>query len=393
MSAISHEKDSQRYKVKFHGDGGNYFGIWLVNGLLSIITLGIYSAWAKVRNYRYFYGNTELAGDRFDYHARPMQILLGRLLVVLGIVLFYICIFASEALGLFLAAVFAALLPWIIVRNWRFNAIMTSYRGVRFNYHVHTGRAYMAFLIWPVLVYLALFALVGLCFTMMNTMGQTLLAGIAAILIIPGFIAVNGIVSAIRFDLYVNNMFFGDSAFKGEMKKAAFVKFALVSSIIAVPFIVLIGMALGSFIYNLFLISQLGGDEDAVDSMVLNHFDGILMTYVLVLLWGMVARAYLAVAHRNYMFNQTTLEDGKIRFYSTMKVMPYIWLLLVNGLIILFSCGLATPFAHVRHARYMAQTLEVEGDLDALTIHAHSDTARSAVAEELVQALDINIGV
>ena len=40
--------------VQFNGRGGEFFGIWIVNILLSIITLGIYSAWAKVRTKRYF---------------------------------------------------------------------------------------------------------------------------------------------------------------------------------------------------------------------------------------------------------------------------------------------------------------------------------------------------
>ncbi|MEX1058239.1 MAG: DUF898 family protein, partial [Natronospirillum sp.] len=44
--------------VAFNGRGGEYFGIWIVNIALTVLTLGIYSAWAKVRNKRYFYGNT-----------------------------------------------------------------------------------------------------------------------------------------------------------------------------------------------------------------------------------------------------------------------------------------------------------------------------------------------
>ncbi|HEY3984739.1 DUF898 family protein, partial [Cedecea sp.] len=70
------------HRIKFHGAGGEYFSIWLVNMLLTCLTLGIYSAWATVRSRRYFYGNTELDGDRFDYHAKPVQILIGRLLVI-----------------------------------------------------------------------------------------------------------------------------------------------------------------------------------------------------------------------------------------------------------------------------------------------------------------------
>ena len=47
--------------IEFSGDGGEYFRIWIVNLALSVVTLGIYSAWAKVRRLRYFYGST-----RFD---------------------------------------------------------------------------------------------------------------------------------------------------------------------------------------------------------------------------------------------------------------------------------------------------------------------------------------
>ena len=72
----------------FKGRAGEYFGIWIVNVLLSILTLGIYSAWAKVRRVRYFYGNMYLDGHNFEYHAKPRQILIGRLIVV-GVLIGY----------------------------------------------------------------------------------------------------------------------------------------------------------------------------------------------------------------------------------------------------------------------------------------------------------------
>src|SRR6187455_1066695 len=67
---------------EFRATGGEYFRIWIVNLLLTIVTLGIYSAWAKVRRLRYFYGNTLLDGHSFEYHGRPLAILKGRLIVV-----------------------------------------------------------------------------------------------------------------------------------------------------------------------------------------------------------------------------------------------------------------------------------------------------------------------
>ncbi|MDR1854861.1 MAG: DUF898 domain-containing protein, partial [Azoarcus sp.] len=41
------------HRLQFTGSGGEYFRIWIVNLLLSILTLGIYSAWAKVRREQY----------------------------------------------------------------------------------------------------------------------------------------------------------------------------------------------------------------------------------------------------------------------------------------------------------------------------------------------------
>ena len=50
-----------------------------------------------------------------------------------------------------------ALLPWIVIRSWRYNAIMSSYRGVRFNYVCRTGRAYWALLFCPLLLIIGLY--------------------------------------------------------------------------------------------------------------------------------------------------------------------------------------------------------------------------------------------
>mgnify|MGYP006216204291 CR=1 FL=1 len=75
-------------KFIFHGAGREYFKIWLVNLVLTIATLGIYAAWAKVRTRKYFYQSTELNGNRFDYHGDPKAILKGNLLVA-GIALTY----------------------------------------------------------------------------------------------------------------------------------------------------------------------------------------------------------------------------------------------------------------------------------------------------------------
>jgi len=48
MNSSIDQTDRVRHPLEFTGKGGEYFGIWIVNLFFSVLTLGIYSAWAKV---------------------------------------------------------------------------------------------------------------------------------------------------------------------------------------------------------------------------------------------------------------------------------------------------------------------------------------------------------
>src|SRR5476649_1623037 len=126
--------DKIRYPVEFTGSAAEYFRIWIVNLALTILTLGVYSAWAKVRKKRYFYGNTLIDGECFDYRAHPLAILKGRLIAVTALALYYACSEFAPTYHwlLFLAAPF--LLPWLIVRSMAFNAYNTTYRNIRLHF-------------------------------------------------------------------------------------------------------------------------------------------------------------------------------------------------------------------------------------------------------------------
>ncbi|MCY9848420.1 YjgN family protein [Pectobacterium jejuense] len=390
---INTSENSAQHRVQFHGKAGEYFAIWLVNALLTIITLGIYSAWATVRRRRYFYGNTEINGDRFDYHADPIQILKGRLLVIAGIILFYIILSFSPVLATVIALAFAALIPIIVIRNWRYDAIMSSYRGIRFNYHCQTGRAYWVLLLCPILLLLAFYAVLAVAMIIgMQSDSPIIITLIVLALVVPGFAAVNGIMKMMQLDLYVNNLFFGKTAFKAELTKAAFIKFALISLLIFVPFLIAALSFMGSFFFTLYQIIMMGADSETIAMMLLSNAFNFIMMFVVALLGVLVSSSYLVVAQRNYLFNQTSLNGG-VKLHSSMQTLSYMGLLITNSLITIFSLGWAAPVAEIRHARYIANATAVEGDLALLHVQAHQDTANSALAEEAVQALDLGVGL
>ena len=116
-SAVFHEMPASNphasdtpIRFSFSGTGSEYFRIWIVNLLFSILTLGIYSAWAKVRRTRYFYGSTSVAGTSFEYHGNPIAILKGRIMAFLLIIIYNIAIEMSLGVSLLMLVVVMACL-------------------------------------------------------------------------------------------------------------------------------------------------------------------------------------------------------------------------------------------------------------------------------------------
>ncbi|TDQ38486.1 YjgN family protein [Thiopseudomonas denitrificans] len=144
-----HASATRHVPMQFTGNGREYFGIWIINIVLTVLTLGIYSAWAKVRNRQYFYGNTLLDGNNFQYLADPKVILRGRIIAFFVLVAWNLTSNFMPILSLFLLLAILPAIPWVLARSLRFNAINSAYRGVRFNFVGTYGGAAKVVLLWP----------------------------------------------------------------------------------------------------------------------------------------------------------------------------------------------------------------------------------------------------
>ena len=116
--------------LSFTGSGWEYFRIWVVNTALTLLTLGIFSAWATVRTRRYFYGNTWFGNSAFNYTARPVTVLIGRIVAVALLVTLWMLEILSVTyyvIGFFLLFL---LYPWIAMRARAFRLRNSYYRHV-----------------------------------------------------------------------------------------------------------------------------------------------------------------------------------------------------------------------------------------------------------------------
>ncbi len=142
--------------IVFNGKASEYFGIWIVNLLLTLVSFGIYSAWAKVRRKKYFYNNTLIDNVGFDYHAKPIAILKGR---AIAFVFFLGYAFGGQISpiipGICMLLFFIAL-PWLVVRSAMFNARNTSHRGLRFDFIGKLGEAVRVFFVLPLITIVTL---------------------------------------------------------------------------------------------------------------------------------------------------------------------------------------------------------------------------------------------
>ena len=134
-AAAQLQNPSAPVALQFTGAAGEYFRIWIVNLCLSVLTLGIYSAWAKVRRKRYFYGSTLLAGSSFEYLGNPVAILKGRILVVAAFAVYTLSQNFLPLVSVLLLLVMLVFLPWVIQRALQFNARNSTHRNVRFGFH------------------------------------------------------------------------------------------------------------------------------------------------------------------------------------------------------------------------------------------------------------------
>ena len=74
MGANHQSAGIEAFDLRFTGSGGEFFRVWIVNVLLSIVTLGFYTPFARRRAAQYFFGHTDVAGSPLEFSAQLVQV-------------------------------------------------------------------------------------------------------------------------------------------------------------------------------------------------------------------------------------------------------------------------------------------------------------------------------
>ncbi len=352
----------------FTGKAGEFFRIWIVNMLLTIVTIGFYWPWATVRTRRYFYANTQLDGHAFDYLAKPLSLLIGYVLVQIVVITFYAMPYfmssSPEMLILILyGSIFAGYIlffPWLVYKTLRFRAKNTMYRNVRFKFGGSLGDSYITFAAWAFLVPL--------------TFG----------LIIPYW-------EMRKKEYALSNLLFGKTQFGFKPQAGEYYKYYLIF------------MAIGMAVYIVFTIvifvliafagfgaSELGGTGEI--------FISILIAVVFAIGYAALIAALIAIQKGIwlyiYNYNLSVLSLGPLRFESRMVFKEYVLLAIGNMFATLFSLGLLYPWAKVRITKYQLENALVIAPGGDLGEYFEAEIEEEgALGEAATDVFDFDIGL
>ena len=354
VQQVAARSDSQQIvrqgPVTFHGNGKEYFSIWIVNLLLTIVTLGIYSAWAKVRTNRYFYSNTEIDGHRFSYLAEPLQILKGR---IIGVVLFggyFLASSISPIIGLVALLLLFAATPFLICQSLKFRMKMTGYRNIRFGFTGQYGKALLAFIVYPFLTLFTLYLAMPWALKKMD-------------------------------EFIVNNTTFGNKEFKSHLSTGQYFKAGLGAGFIGIAIFILGFLGLG---LDMGTLAQ--QDEQAPFNWSMLGFFAIYLAVFV------VSSSFYTAIIRNHIFANSQIEDVA-QFNSNATFTSLLALKTTNFLALICTLGFAMPWVKVRTAKYYADATRVDVLAGADEVIVDPEQSASAVGEEVADVFDVDVAL
>ncbi len=358
------EEEGRELSLTFSGTGREYFRVWIVNLCLTLLTLGIFSAWAKVRKKRYFYSHTTLDGTPFQYLGQPVPILKGRVIAAAAFVIYYLSRHFFTSLLPYVFAVAVVLAPWVIVRSAAFNARYSAYRNMTFHFDGRYRDALKAIYLWGLVPAFGL----GVAF---DWWGKLALAGVAILML---GIATPWWIKRLK-EFIVSHTAFGGRNGAFSATGGQFFRVYFKSGLIMAGVFVVVGL-LSAFLFA----STMKASRAALWAVVLPMYGGYVLAY-----------AYIQAHSSNLVWNHTRL--GPLRFRSTLRGLGLAKLYATNALGIIFSLGLLIPWAVMRTMKYRADHMQVTREGELALFQGSDRSAVGAVGAEAVDFFDLDISL
>lgn len=365
------------YPLEFSGRGGEYFRVWIVNLLLTVVTAGFYTPFARRRTAQYFYSHTVVAGSPLEFAAQQRRMVLGFVLLAALYAAFRIASQTGQhTMASAMALAGAVLAPWAWGSAMRFRLHATRWRGVRLQFMAGWGEVYRAS--WPVFLLAAIWAVSGVVIGEIvpppSAKGVPVKPTTVEAMRVLGIAVASGLLSLLciaRLEFNYKRLLVHRGRIGGQAGrwKPVFDDFLRIWGMTVLLFLgcllgvgALMGLAAGGWI-AMFAHLRHGGLFAVLVIAALALFS----VFVVFLASG-PARAYREARMFQLVWSNIGVSQVA-RFKSDLRARRYVGLRVRNILLTLCTLGLFRPFALVSEYRMKAEsvTLHVKGGLDQLT--------------------------
>jgi len=366
------------HPIDFTGSDDEYFRVWIVNLLLVIVTLGLYTPWARRRTAQYFYSHTHVAGSPLEFAGSLRRMVFGFLLFAALYLTYEMTSRAGHKLAASLLFFgFLALAPFLWGSAMRFRLGATRWRGIRLAFTASWKEVYLGS--WPALAVVAIWMAVPLLLTPLRAWLRSLGGGPLAIGAVAALALALALLCVIRLEFNYKRLLVTRARIGGQTGywKPAYLDFVKIwlaaigiFLLILVPIEVLAGWWITS---TLGPVNQLlsGAGAEAEQTRKATRVMLILLltwgTFLAMVFASVPARAYREARIFQLVWNNVGL--GQIaRARTNLRTGAYVRLRVKNALLTLLTLGFYRPFA--RFSEYAAKagsvTLHVKGNADQL---------------------------
>lgn len=359
------------HRVEFTGSGSEYFRVWIVNLLLTVVTFGLYTPLARRRTARYFYGHTVVAGSPLEFTATSGRMLVGFLLLIGLYIAFNVAAETDQQVATVLMLLGGAVLaPWFWASAMRFRMTSTRWRGVRLQFSATWPQVYRA--AWPMLAMALVWIGVSLTLASLvphDSSRKMTGADAATVFAVLGAGLLLSVLAAVVLDyqakcLVVLHGRVGAQPGRWKPELSDFFRIWLSAAGLFIACVAAVS-ALGGLLAFLAVSTLRGASgRGAIALLTLAPVAGILLAVAA----STPARAYRQARVFRLVWNNIGVSRIA-RFKSRLRVRSYVTLRLRNMLMTIVTLGFYRPFAMVSEYRMRAESvsLHVKGGVDQLT--------------------------
>ena len=365
-----HDAGQPRRILTYDGRLGELYRIFLLNLLLTIVTVGIWRFWAITRLRRYVWSRTASLGDRFEYDGTGGQLFLGWLMA-LGVLIGLVLVAVVLGIALRDAGAVVSMLPVLAI----YPVVFVLALGARFS----AQRYRLSHTVWR--------GIRG------GMQGSMIAYGVwSALYLLASFLTVFQLLPWTALRLYerrVNASFLGNQRFAARGRAlAVYLRF--------------LGAFVGFFVLAVAVFGVLGFLER--DSLVLLFTQDpslvpiamraillpLLLAYLVLAVGGALISCGYTAAFYRHATSHTTL--GSLRFGSDVTAAGVLGLIVGNLVILLLTLGFGLPIIIQRNMRFTTSHLLATGSIDLASL-LQSEQPVSRYGEGMFQALDAGAGI